>query len=103
MEVPVVGGRREGSEVGGVGARSLEPAAALGGPNGGGCRSARGRGARAHGLGTAADRRRDRGRALDGARDSQAPWLLARATSGARGVLSLRVAVPGRSAAHGRQ
>ena len=62
------------------------------------------RGARAHGLGSAVDRRRDRGRALDRPRDPRPPRP-ARARPGGPhgGVLSLRVAVPGRSAAHGRQ
>ena len=59
--------------------------------------------ARADRLGAAVDRRRDRGGALDRARDPAPPRLLASATRAARAVRALRVAVPGRSGAHGRQ
>src|SRR4051794_25892523 len=45
----------------------------------------------------------DRCRAHNGLRDPRAPWPLTRAAPAARGVRALRVAVPGRSAAHARQ
>ena len=47
--------------------------------------------------------RPDRRAAFDGARDPQALRPLTRATDAARGVPARRVAVPGRSAAHGHQ
>ena len=57
-----------------VGVGSLEPAASLAAPDAGRGRAAGLRGARAHGLGAAVDRRRDRRRALDGPRDPAPAW-----------------------------
>ena len=65
-----------------------------------GARSAR---ADAHGLGAAADRRRDRLRALDGLEGAPARRDLAAAAGRAGAGPPLRVALPRRPAAHGRQ
>jgi hypothetical protein len=61
------------------------------------------RGAAQDGLGAAIDRRRDRGAALDRPRHPAPPRLLAAAAVRARPGRALRVALPGRFAAHGRQ
>ena len=98
----LAGGQRA-SGVGRVGAGSLEPAASFAARTPARDRAAGLRGARAHGLGAAVDRRRDRGRALDRSCDPAPPRLLARAARGRARSSALRVAVPGRSAAHGRQ
>ena len=61
---------------------SLKPSASFAAAHARGGRAAGLRGARAHGLGAAVDRRRDRCCALDGPRDPAASRLLARAAAG---------------------
>src|SRR3954447_7784322 len=88
---------------GGLGAGSLESSPAFAAADRGGRRAAGLPGAAGGGLGAATDRRANRGGALDRARDPAPPRPLAHAEDRARRVLPRRVAVPGRSVAHGRQ